>query len=224
MNITKDNIIKPFDLDYFIQQLLLAGIPENTIRLIRQEPPGYNTGEELIDWLYKDIILDEVRIINGFRMSRVAGVFITDGNLLLLERNSSLAKLGEKYKFGGQIPFSELPTSAALREIAEETPIRVDSKNLYYLGKVNEWSEGSPKLPHVPSLKEIYHFKYLEKDLSNIRHFTQGDYIGAQGEKHNLLIKPVQQVLEDEAVKDSYKKALRIYIHIINSPYAVSIA
>jgi 8-oxo-dGTP pyrophosphatase MutT (NUDIX family) len=163
-------------------------------------------------WLYDDIEKEGVCLIGGERHSQVVGVFVSDGQRLLLERDPAL---GPEYAFGGQVSADEDPHVAALREIAEETSLPGSPDRLELIDTDYVISEGSPKLPNVRAPRRIHHFLYRVDRFEAVPGQMTGIYEGRDGATHDLLLLPLEEALAHQEVKEHYKKALTAYLDVI---------
>ncbi|MCB0214092.1 MAG: hypothetical protein KDJ52_32440 [Anaerolineae bacterium] len=218
VDLSSQNLVRPYSAPIFVTQLLQAGIPQRSIDALLHPTSFMYTEDERLEWLYHDIADDEARIIAGERHSQVVGIFITDGHNLLLERSTALGRNGEQFKMGGQIPLGKEPREIACQEITEETPLQVNCDELVLLGSRNETSSNSPKLPGVTARKQLIHFKYAVSSFDQVTIYLDKPFLGADGHEHDLLLVPIIGVLADSQIKRSYKNALQdFYSQIIQS-------
>ena len=204
-----ETLITPYNPDVFKSQLIDVGIPIGSIKKIENSHPFDNSDETLLSWLYQDIEKDETVIENGERYIRLIAIYCTDGFDVLVERNQYLGTLGAEYQLGGLISSKDEPKVGAIRELREETPLDVDPENIIYIGyKENE--SYSSKLPGVVTYREIDFFKYLEhdrfKDIPEI-------YYGNDGEIHELLLIPIDEILTDMRVNPHFQELIRDFIN-----------
>jgi hypothetical protein len=215
VELTSANLTRPYDAERFTEQLLVAGIPRASI-----EAQLGGDDDDRLRWLFDDVLREEVRIIAGQRLSRVVGIFLTDGVDLLVERSTELGKRGEAFKLGGQVPFNADPQEIAAIEIAEETPLRVRAEDLVSLGETIDVSDDSPKLPGVRARKVLFHYKCHVDSLDAVRPHLEAPFLGADGHEHDLLLVPLSSALDDERLKSAYRQALRqFHAEFVNDDY-----
>ena len=110
------------------------------------------------------------------------------------------------YGMGGLLSPSSDSAENALNEISEETPLEISKDRLYLLGETQN-SSISPKLPGVMSHREGYMFLYHVDSLEGI----PKSYLGSAGQKHDLMVIPIEDVLEHEKVDWHFKEGVRKY-------------
>lgn len=182
--------------------MLDAGVPQASIDQMRECECA-----DLFFWLYEDIRKDEAGLINGERHSVIAGVFVTDGRLLLLERNPQLGN-ERPFSMGGQVPLHEDVRVAAAREVCEETGFACTPEQLELLEVVSTSTSGSKKLPNVPSPRTIHHFMHRVLSFEGV---TPG-IRESKDEKHELLLLTIEEALTDERVEKNYRAALGAHL------------
>jgi len=85
-----------------------------------------------------------------FDKKKVANIFfVNEGKILILKRNSSGKNFGKFNLPGGKIDSGETPLMAALRELKEETGIKIDYANFFR--------------KTIKDDKIIYHFFYFSE-------------------------------------------------------------
>jgi hypothetical protein len=201
--LTYENLIVPYERDTFSEQLREVGIPEDSIERmleIEEEDPA----KEYHMWLYDDIRKDETELKDGERFLQFSGIYITDGERVLLEKDPLIPWKG--YGMGGLLSVANDPAENALNEISEETPLEVSEDRLYLLGETHNKSE-SPKVPGVMSHRDGYMFLYVVDSLDGIPE----THYGSDGQKHDLMVMPIEDVLDHEAVDGNFKRSVRDY-------------
>jgi len=201
--LTYENLIVPYERDTFSIQLIDVGIPKDSIESIL-EIEAEDPDAKYHMWLHDDIQKAETELIDGERFAQVSGIYITDGKQVLLEKDPLFPKKG--YSMGGLLSLKNDPAENALNEISEETPLDISMDRLYLLGEHQTHSE-SDKLPEVMTHREIYQFLYFVDSLEGIPE----SYLGSDGQKHDLIVIPIEDVLEHEKVDWHFKEGVRKY-------------
>ncbi|MDR2524503.1 MAG: NUDIX domain-containing protein, partial [Candidatus Nomurabacteria bacterium] len=88
-----------------------------------------------------------------------------DGAIILQHRDEKkgIYQSGLTSVFGGGIEKGELPANAALREISEETNLKLNESDLEYFGKYREREERDASLP----IQEWDNFVFMARDLDD---------------------------------------------------------
>ena len=147
-SITVENLVRPYSEEGFTEQLLYCGIPQDSIDEILTIHPEGKPEENFLLKLYNDIDRLETQIRNGERHLQFTGVYLTDGERVLLERHPEMGKKGKGFGMGGLLAYGMDPTGNILKEIGEETPLTPDQSRLKLLDETTD-SSISPRLPDV---------------------------------------------------------------------------
>ena len=201
--LTYENLIVPYERDTFSRQLLDTGISEDSIESIL-EIEANDPEAQLHMWLHDDIQKDETELRNGERFLQFSGIYITDGKNVLLESDPLIGWKG--FGMGGLLSVANDPAENALNEISEETPLEISRDRLYLLGETQN-SSISPKLPGVMSHREGYMFLYHVDSLEGIPE----THYGSDGQKHDLMVIPIEDVLDHEDVDGNFKRSVKDY-------------
>ena len=201
--LTHENLIVPYERDTFSRQLIDVGIPKDSIESIL-ETEANKPKSKLHLWLHDDIRNDETELRNGERFLQFSGIYITDGKNVLLESDPLIDWKG--YGMGGLLSVANDPAENALNEISEETPLEISRDRLYLLGETQN-SSTSAKLPDVMTHREGYMFLYVVDSLEGIPE----THYGSDGQKHDLMVIPIEDVLDHEGVDGNFKKSVRDY-------------
>jgi len=201
--LTYENLIVPYERDTFSGQLIDVGIPKDSIESIL-EIEANEPESQLHMWLHDDIRKDETEFRNGERFIQFSGIYITDGKNVLLESDPLIEWKG--YGMGGLLSPSSDSAENALNEISEETPLEISKDRLYLLGETQN-SSISPKLPGVMSHRDGYMFLYVVDSLEGIPE----THYGSDGQKHDLMVIPIEDVLNHDKVDGNFKKSVRDY-------------
>ena len=198
-----ETLDRPYDQQRFIAQLIAVGVPQSSIDQMLTRP----NGENLLLWLHGDIEQNEARIIAGKRQTRVVGIVISDGRQVLVERDPDLGP-DRLFAFGGQVRFDEEPAVAARREIQEETSLIVTPDQLVLLSQSQALGGDSVKLPGVPAPRTITHFLVRVAAFADIPGQRTGLHQGSDGQRHELLLLPIEDALSDPRLHPAYCSAL----------------
>ena len=201
--LTYKNIIVPYDAETFSKQLRDVGISEDTINQmlsIQADDPK----KEYHMWLHDDIQTGETVLKDGERFLQFSGIYITDGKMVLLEKDPLIPWKG--YGMGGLLSFTNDPAENALNEISEETPLEVSKDRLYALGKIHYESE-SPKVPGVMSHRDGYMFLYVTDSLKE----PPKQYMGLDNQMHDLIILPIGEIMGHEEVDKNFKTSVKAF-------------
>jgi 8-oxo-dGTP pyrophosphatase MutT (NUDIX family) len=201
--LTYENLIVPYERDTFSRQLIDVGIPKDSIESIL-ETEANKPKSKLHLWLHDDIRKDETELRNGERFLQFSGIYITDGKNVLLESDPLIDWKG--YGMGGLLSVANDPAENALNEISEETPLEISRDRLYLLGETQN-SSTSAKLPDVMTHRDGYMFLYHVDSLEGI----PKSYLGSDGQKHDLMVIPIEDVLDHEDVDGNFKRSVRDY-------------
>lgn len=204
MDLTMETLQRPYEQGDFIAQLIAAGVPWSSIDLMLAR----GNGAQLLHWLHGDIDQNEARILNGERHTRVVGVVISDGRQVLVERDPEFGP-GRLYAFGGQVRFDEVPQAAALREVQEETSLVVDPAELVQLSQLQVLGGESEKLPGVRSPRQITQFLVRVDRFEAVPGQTSGIYSGSDGQRHDLLLLPIEKAIGDARLHPDYRSTLQ---------------
>jgi len=206
--LTHENLIVPYERDTFSEQLREVGISNDTIESML-EIEANDSAKEYHMWLHDDIRKDETELRTGERFLQFSGIYITDGKSVLLESDPLIPWKG--YGMGGLLSVANEPIENALNEISEETPLEISSDRLHLLGETQNSSE-SPKVPGVMSHRDGYMFLYFVDSLEGITE----THDGSDGQKHDLIVIPIEDVLDHDKVDRNFKVSVRDY-ELINS-------
>jgi 8-oxo-dGTP pyrophosphatase MutT (NUDIX family) len=201
--LTYENLIVPYERDTFSRQLIDVGISEDSIESIL-ETEANDPDAQLHMWLHDDIRKDETEFRNGERFIQFSGIYITDRKNVLLESDPLIEWKG--YGMGGLLSVANDPAENALNEISEETPLEISRDRLYLLGETQN-SSISPKLPGVMSHRDGYMFLYVVDSLEGLPE----THYGSDGQKHDLMVIPIEDVLDHEEVDRNFKRSVTDY-------------
>lgn len=204
MDLTMETLHRPYEQGDFIAQLIAAGVSRSSI----DQMLARGNGDQLLHWLHGDIDQNEARILNGERHTRVVGVVITDGRQVLVERDPEFGP-GRLYAFGGQVRFDEEPQAAALREVQEETSLDVDPAQLVLLSQLQVLGGESEKLPGVRSPRQITQLLVRIECFEAVPGQISGIYSGSDGQRHDLLLLPIEEAIRDARLHPAYRSTLQ---------------
>ena len=135
----------------------------------------------------------------GYFIHRVGAVIIQDNKLLMI-KNENFPYF---YSVGGRVKFGETSESAVLREVYEETQVRMDIARLAF---VHENFFTVDFLNHAPG-HEISLF-YLMNQTDGIEHMKSGS-AGADGGRESLHWLPLDDLSEYHLFPEFFKTELK---------------
>jgi|LWDU01.1.fsa_nt_gi hypothetical protein len=199
-SITIENLIRPYSEKGFKEQMLSCGISKDSIEEILSMHTEGKPEETFLYKLWADIDRLETQIKDGERHLQFTGVYLTDGERVLLERHPEMGKKGKGFGMGGLLAYGMDPTENILKEIREETPLTPDQSRLRLINETTD-SSASPRLPEVMTHRTGFFFIYRADNLEDMPKMYQG----SDGDPHELYVARIEDIAEDLNIAKGWK-------------------